>query len=75
MLEFCFSVILFIFDSLTALRQDVIRDDAIYKHQQFELGPKASEGYGGRFGVHKDRMDQVQWGHRLAIYLFILIAT
>ena len=29
------------------------------KKEEFEKGPKASEGYGGKFGVMTDRMDSV----------------
>jgi hypothetical protein len=45
--------------SLKKLRREVSQDDAQYKQQQFDAGPKASEGYGGKFGVQKDRMDKV----------------
>lgn len=47
------------FDSLKKLREEVTQDDTSYKQQQFDAGPKASEGYGGKFGVMKDRMDKV----------------
>ena len=32
------------------------------KKKEFEAGPKASYGYGGQFGVQKDRMDKVRTG-------------
>lgn len=31
----------------------------IIKKKELESGPKASHGYGGRFGVERDRMDKV----------------
>lgn len=45
--------------SLEALRQEVVQSDTSLKQRQQEIGPKASEGYGGKFGVQKDRMDKV----------------
>lgn len=45
--------------SLKDLRQGVQSDHAQKKKEEFESGPKASYGYGGQFGVQKDRMDQV----------------
>lgn len=32
----------------------------ILKKKELESGPKASHGYGGRFGVERDRMDKVR---------------
>lgn len=29
------------------------------KEKELETGPKASHGYGGKFGVEQDRMDKV----------------
>lgn len=41
--------------------------------------PKASEGYGGKFGVQKDRMDKVFYFifffNSKLIYLFVVIWT
>jgi len=34
-------------------------DDDDVKTKEMEAGPKASYGYGGKFGVQKDRMDKV----------------
>lgn len=31
----------------------------ILKKKELESGPKASHGYGGQFGVERDRMDKV----------------
>ena len=41
------------------LRQQVSLEDKTMKKQEYDAGPKASEGYGGKFGVMKDRMDKV----------------
>ena len=41
------------------LRQQVSLEDKTVRKQQYDAGPKASEGYGGKFGVQKDRMDKV----------------
>lgn len=49
------------FYSLSKLRENVQNDDAAVKQKEMESGPKASYGYGGKFGVQKDRMDKVQW--------------
>ena len=48
------------FSSLKQLRSDVQQDDTTEKNKQFEEGPKASLGYGGKFGVQTDRMDKVR---------------
>ncbi|XP_062615355.1 src substrate cortactin-like [Saccostrea cucullata] len=48
--------------SLSQLRQDVSQDDKTVKQKQMEEGPKASYGYGGKFGVQKDRMDKSAMG-------------
>ena len=50
--------ILFIL-SLKALREQVSIDDKEYKQKEYDQGPKASSGYGGKYGVQKDRMDKV----------------
>ena len=42
------------------LREDVRADDTSMKLKEKEAGPKASYGYGGQFGVEKDRMDKVK---------------
>lgn len=41
------------------LRQNVQQDYQQVKTKELESGPKASYGYGGKFGVQKDRMDKV----------------
>ncbi|XP_054609715.1 src substrate protein p85-like isoform X2 [Dunckerocampus dactyliophorus] len=47
--------------SVAKLRHTVAAEHEQVKHQ--EKTPKASYGYGGRFGVEKDRMDKVAMGH------------
>uniref|UniRef100_A0A0K0EXG6 Cortactin (inferred by orthology to a D. melanogaster protein) n=1 Tax=Strongyloides venezuelensis TaxID=75913 RepID=A0A0K0EXG6_STRVS len=42
---------------VSKLRDEVVVADEIIKQKQFEAMPKASEGYGGKFGVQKDRVD------------------
>lgn len=44
---------------LDSLRSTVLSDDAVVKAKQLENMPKSSEGYGGKFGVQKDRVDKV----------------
>lgn len=41
------------------LRTDVQKDYSEHKKKELESGPKASYGYGGKFGVQQDRMDKV----------------
>ena len=45
--------------SIHQLRNKVSEEHDILKKKEMESGPKASHGYGGRFGVEKDRMDKV----------------
>lgn len=45
------------------LRSEVEKDDAEFKKKVLESGPKASYGYGGKFGVQQDRMDRSAVGH------------
>ena len=44
---------------MKSLRENVTKDHTDLKNKEFEAGPKASYGYGGKFGVQKDRMDKV----------------
>jgi cortactin len=44
---------------LDQLRQNVQQDYQKVKTEELESGPKASYGYGGKFGVQQDRMDKV----------------
>ncbi len=42
---------------MNELREEVARADALKKKKQLEEGPKAAFGYGGKFGVQKDRSE------------------
>ncbi|XP_034855954.1 hematopoietic lineage cell-specific protein isoform X3 [Mirounga leonina] len=45
------------------LRNKVSEEHDSLKKKEMEAGPKASHGYGGRFGVERDRMDKSAVGH------------
>ncbi|KAF6118962.1 hematopoietic cell-specific Lyn substrate 1 [Phyllostomus discolor] len=45
------------------LRNKVSEEHDRLKKKELESGPKASHGYGGRFGVERDRMDKSAVGH------------
>ncbi|KAG8522025.1 Hematopoietic lineage cell-specific protein [Galemys pyrenaicus] len=45
------------------LRSKVSEEHDVLKKKEMESGPKASHGYGGRFGVERDRMDKSAVGH------------
>ena len=49
-----------ILHSMKQLRTDVQKDYTEVKKKEAEAGPKASYGYGGKFGVQQDRMDTVR---------------
>ncbi|XP_048013018.1 src substrate protein p85-like isoform X5 [Megalobrama amblycephala] len=49
--------------SIAELRQNVSREHEVVKKKEMDQGPKASYGYGGKFGVEKDRMDKGALGH------------
>lgn len=40
---------------MSQLRQEVAQADAMRKKKEQDEGPKAAFGYGGKFGVQKDR--------------------
>ncbi|KAL1425287.1 hypothetical protein MTO96_019431 [Rhipicephalus appendiculatus] len=48
---------------IAELREQVAKDDAAYKKRVLEEQPKASYGYGGKFGVQNDRMDKSAVGN------------
>lgn len=54
---FSFHFNLTLFCSVADLRHKVAAEHERVKHQ--EMTPKASYGYGGKFGVETDRMDKV----------------
>ncbi|NXV24518.1 HCLS1 protein, partial [Cepphus grylle] len=45
------------------LRNKVSEEHEIIKKKELETGPKASYGYGGKFGTERDRMDKCAVGH------------
>ncbi|XP_016041777.1 src substrate cortactin isoform X4 [Erinaceus europaeus] len=45
------------------LRENVFQEHQTLKEKELEAGPKASHGYGGKFGVEQDRMDKSAVGH------------
>uniref|UniRef100_A0A224YUV4 Cortactin n=1 Tax=Rhipicephalus zambeziensis TaxID=60191 RepID=A0A224YUV4_9ACAR len=49
--------------NIAELREQVAKDDAAYKKRVLEEQPKASYGYGGKFGVQNDRMDKSAVGN------------
>ncbi|XP_073397864.1 src substrate cortactin isoform X3 [Dendrobates tinctorius] len=49
--------------NIHALRENVSQEHQSLKKQELDEGPKASHGYGGRFGVEQDRMDKSAVGH------------
>lgn len=55
-IAWCFSLY-----SVADLRQKVSQEHEVVKKKELEQGPKASYGYGGKFGVEKDRMDKVRF--------------
>ncbi|XP_053916242.1 hematopoietic lineage cell-specific protein isoform X2 [Cuculus canorus] len=45
------------------LRSKVSEEHEVIKKKELETGPKASYGYGGKFGTERDRMDKSAVGH------------
>ncbi|XP_071345949.1 src substrate cortactin isoform X4 [Trachinotus anak] len=45
------------------LRETVSTEHTSLKQKELDMMPKASHGYGGRFGVQQDRMDKSAVGH------------
>ncbi|GLV44065.1 cortactin [Carabus blaptoides fortunei] len=48
---------------MNKLRKETEEADALTKKKLLSEGPNASFGYGGKFGVEKDRMDNSAMGH------------
>ena len=46
--------------SINRLRETVSTEHTSLKQKELENMPKASHGYGGKFGVQQDRMDKVR---------------
>lgn len=53
----------FLYYSMDKLRKETEQADALTKKKLLSEGPNASFGYGGKFGVEKDRMDNSAMGH------------
>uniref|UniRef100_A0A8C4X3X3 Hematopoietic cell-specific Lyn substrate 1 n=1 Tax=Erpetoichthys calabaricus TaxID=27687 RepID=A0A8C4X3X3_ERPCA len=49
--------------SVHQLRESVSKEHESLKKKELDEGPKASYGYGGKFGVEKDRVDKVAVDH------------
>ncbi|NXJ00644.1 HCLS1 protein, partial [Psophia crepitans] len=49
--------------SIHQLRNKVSEEHEVIKKKELETGPKASYGYGGKFGTERDRMDKCAVGH------------
>uniref|UniRef100_A0A4W3KB79 Cortactin n=1 Tax=Callorhinchus milii TaxID=7868 RepID=A0A4W3KB79_CALMI len=49
--------------NLQTLRENVSQEHQTLKQKELDDGPKASHGYGGKFGVQDDRMDKSAVGH------------
>lgn len=49
------------FHSIHDLRNKVSSEHTDRKQKELEDMPKASHGYGGKFGIQEDRMDSVSW--------------
>ncbi|NWU72567.1 HCLS1 protein, partial [Pterocles burchelli] len=45
------------------LRNKVSEEHEVIKKKELETGPKASYGYGGKFGTERDQMDKCAMGH------------
>lgn len=48
--------------SIHKLRENVYQEHRSLKEKELATGPRASHGYGGKFGVEQDRMDKVSAG-------------
>lgn len=49
--------------SMEKLRRETAEADSLKKKKELSEGPNPSFGYGGKFGIEKDRMDQSAVGH------------
>lgn len=48
---------------MSKLREETTKAYELQKQKQKENAPNASYGYGGKFGIEKDRMDKSAVGH------------
>ncbi|XP_014746284.1 PREDICTED: hematopoietic lineage cell-specific protein isoform X2 [Sturnus vulgaris] len=51
------------------LRNKVSEEHEVIKKKELETGPKASYGYGGKFGTEQDRMDKCAVGHEYVAHV------
>ena len=58
--------------SVAELRETVSQEHQRAKEKEQAQAPKASYGYGGKFGVERDRMDKVNQLHPLLLLLLLL---
>lgn len=58
--------------SIHQLRQTVSTEHTSLKQQEMDNMPRASYGYGGKFGLQEDRMDKVRLGFYMLPTLTIL---
>ncbi|XP_075423733.1 src substrate cortactin isoform X2 [Ascaphus truei] len=49
--------------NIHALRENVSQEHQSQREHEQQVGPQASHGYGGKFGVEQDRMDRSAVGH------------
>lgn len=72
-------VLLCLHSSIHKLRENVFQEHQTLKEKELETGPKASHGYGGKFGVEQDRMDKVSgspgWAAGLHGYMMWVAVT
>lgn len=74
--------------SIHKLRENVSSEHSDLRQKEQAAMPKASDGYGGKFGVQQDRMDKVNGDHSNELlerkmplrsqqfdYIFILVTT
>lgn len=54
-------------NSIHRLRETVSTEHTSLKQKELETMPKASHGYGGKFGVQQDRMDRVKDFYKLCL--------
>ena len=50
--------------SINRLREAVSTEHTSQRKKEQDTEPKASDGYGGKFGVQQDRMDKVRGSQR-----------
>lgn len=59
--------------SIHQLRQTVSTEHTSLKQQEMDTMPRASYGYGGKFGLQEDRMDKVRLSFYILATLTILM--